>query len=100
MAAVAKQDVVVDDVDLLELATKVQHLANTGLYFAAAVAEALEAAGMVQSLTEARHCALVTTAPDIVVAVCKPLVAAAAVVAESVVALCCNWQLYLHYVLE
>ena len=89
MAAVAKQDVVVDDVDLLEVATKVQYLANTGLYFAAAVAEALEAAGMVQSLTAVRHCALVTMAPDIVVAVvavCKPLVAAAAVVAESVVA--------------
>ena len=88
MAAVAKQDVVVDDVDLLEVATKVQSLANTGLYFVA-VAEALEAAGMVQSLTAVRHCALVTMAPDIVVAVvavCKPLVAAASVVAESVVA--------------
>ena len=88
MAAVAKQDVVVDDVDLLEVATKVQYLANTGLYFVA-VAEALEAAGMVQSLTAVRHCALVTMAPDIVVAVvavCKPLVAAAAVVAGSVVA--------------
>ena len=90
MAAVANQDVVVDDVDLLEVATKVQYLANTGLYFVAvAVAEALEAAGMAQSLTAVRHCALVTMAPDIVVAVvavCKPLVAAAAVVAESVVA--------------
>ena len=88
MAAVAKQDVVVDDVDLLEVATKVQYLANTGLYFVA-VAEALEAAGMVQSLTAVRYCALVTMASDIVVAVvavCKPLVAAAAVVAESVVA--------------
>ena len=95
MAAVAHQAVIVDDVDLIEVATKEQYLANTGLYFAAVVVEALEAAGMVQSLTVAPHCAPVTTVAP-VVGVCTPVVAA---VAEFVVS-SCNQQLHLHSVLE